>query len=194
MASEDALGILHPGITVQAGPFTARIGDMHRFGWEFHAKREAMWDDAITILGRNLRYGGQVFYSRVPGYYADMIMRERATTSRLVYQFPHDMIIEAHSFREIEMPHATLHPLEVGHVFPNMTRGDCEIMLYDSNTRAEKEPETIIVMPEDEGQLLEQLLRVQRPKQQELLAAEREAGNLRELQTRAKILTFDRSA
>lgn len=184
----DLRGVLDPRTTILAGPFRAQAGDMLNAGWEFHHRVDETYHD-MMVLARNPR-SGLVAKSYIDRGY---MMRDMAHRVPEYLYFGEDLVLTTEFYRHIEMPKMELQPMDIGHTVP-IGPYDHEMIIFDANVNKEDRPQELIIMPEDIPMLMDKIIKAQEPRAKKILADNRKREGLGELQMKAKILTFGKSA
>lgn len=186
--------VIDPHTEVHVGAFVARVGGMLNDGWQFEREfqtNDHMMERTVLIMAKNPRSGavGKM-------YTTNQIGRQGEPVPMPPYlYFPPEIMIEMRMFREMHMPRFDLRPVEVGEPVPGQALrvSEQEMMIYEANNKEGNEPQELIVMPEDIPELMSKIQQAQNPRAKEMLANERKRNGMKELQMKAKILTFDRT-
>lgn len=181
-------GVLDPRTAILAGPFRALAGDMLNAGWEFQRREDMNFEDQL-ILARNPR-NGMVARSYVSRMH---LMQEQCHRIPPYLYFGENLILEMDFYRSIEMPRMSLQGVDVGHPVP-LGPNEYDMEIYEANVNKEEKPQELIVLPEDIPMLMNKIIQAQEPRAKEILADQRKQEGLGELQMKAKILTFGKSA
>ena len=175
-------GVINPLTKVVADGWESNLGTLHRFGWktEFF---EDIARQSFNILFRNPT-------KRMVGRCSLDFLNVWDTYSPhgpLVY-LDEQLLIKADMYREIEIPRVELFELHVGKpMMPiESLRGNSgEWKIYTSDAQETE----IIVTPERVPMLLEEIRKAQMPRAKELIHSQHRR-EYRELETKAKILSF----
>jgi len=176
-------GALDPAMQIRAGPFISNIHEMLRHGWQFEISKETHEYDTYMVRAKNTDTNLVFVTSLRNGSF-----REFNRTMWLYFEA--DMIQEVEVARQMYMAPMAFEPVEVAK--PMMS----DMVIFTAHGRATTDlvvkPEELLVMPEDIPELMQKILKAQKPRAQEILADQRRTGKLAKLEERATILTFNR--
>lgn len=178
-------GVLDPNTVVHAGVFKATAYEMLHDGWVFEMLQHAYesYNSHESILAKNPR-NGMVGQCYLPHRY-----REARVFEHYLYFSP-DLVLSMEMYRRIEMPRMEMSVMDIGHPSAYNMPHQCEMQIYEANSREGHEPKELIIMPEDIPELMDKIIKLQEPRAKEILADDKNRKGLSELQTEAKILSF----
>lgn len=192
---DDLHKVIDPRTEFRAGAFRATARDLYCDGWKIESQTKDFGrvlmiglrnphHDIVGICELVIGGGGYLQHHIIPPY---------------LYIRP-DAVIDARLSRRIEMPRFEFSPMLLGEALCDPRLGgaipmkEIEMMIYSAENNQDKEPDELIVMPEDIPGLLQKIRQAQEPRAREILANERKRDSMSQLQMKAKILTFGKTA
>jgi hypothetical protein len=182
MALANYNSIINPRVVVQADGWHSTIGELTQYGWTIELAEDP-YVRSHQLYMRNPSKG-MVGRCMLTDEYLQVFPM---LNGKPICYMDERLLIRAEMYQEMRVPRAEIYPVQVGELkqYPHQELCESDWIIYSSTAEA---PE-IIVTPEKVPMLLEAIREAQEPRAKELLHSQRKR-ELRELETKAKILTF----